>query len=179
MTTNSDMTLFEQSVGAVQPTAEWFRMADEFAAMVNKKPNAKAIKVNKFANGSQYVEVGYMEAQLDRITKGLWNVEVVDTKIMGNSICATVRVRFFHWHFKTWISRDGVGACPIEVKSGASPVDFSQINAKAISKNLPVAKTEAFKNACKSIGNLFGRHLNRDFQHDYVPMDEVKQFVNS
>lgn len=178
-TTDQSLSLFEQTVGAVQPTSEWFRLADEFATMVSKKPAPKAIKVNKFANNSQYVEVGYMEFQLDRLTKGLWNVEVIDTKILGNSVCCTVRVKFFHWHFKTWITRDGVGACPIEVKSGASPVDFTQINAKAISKNLPVAKTEAFKNACKSIGNLFGRGLNRKFNHEYVPMEEVSQFVNS
>lgn len=174
-----ELTLFEQSVNAITPSADWFRAADDFNKMVNKKPAPGALKRNKFANNSEYVEVGYMEFQLDRITKGLWNIEVVDSKIMGNSICCTVRVRFFHWHYKTWISRDGVGACPIEVSKGASPVDFTQINAKAISKNLPVAKTEAFKNACKSIGNLFGRHLNRDFQHDYTPMDEMNQFVNS
>lgn len=174
-----ELTLFEEAIQQIKPTPEWYKAADDFCAMVNKKPSPKAIKVNKFANNSQYVEIGYMEMKLDQVTKGLWATEVLDTKLIGNSICVTVRVRFFHWHFKTWLHRDGVGACPIEVKSGSSPVDFSQINSKAISKNLPVAKSEAFKNACKSIGNLFGRHLNREFQHEYVSDPQTEQFLNS
>jgi len=174
-----ELTLFEEAIQQIKPTPEWYKAADDFCTMVNKKPSPKAIKVNKFANNSQYVEIGYMEMKLDQVTKGLWATEVLDTKLIGNSICVTVRVRFFHWHFKTWLHRDGVGACPIEVKSGSSPVDFSQINSKAISKNLPVAKSEAFKNACKSIGNLFGRHLNREFQHDYVSDPQTEQFLNS
>ena len=173
------LNLFEQTVASVQPTQEWLKQADEFMKMVSAKPSTKAIKKNPFANNAEYVEVGYMEMKLDQITRGLWNSEVIDTKIMGNSICCTVRVRFFHWHFKTWLHRDGVGACPIEVKKGASPVDFSQISAKAIQKNLPVARTEAFKNACKSIGNLFGRHPNREFQHEYQPEPKMEQFINS
>lgn len=174
-----ELTLFEEAIQQIKPTPEWYKAADDFCTMVNKKPSPKAIKVNKFANNSQYVEIGYMEMKLDQVTKGLWATEVLDTKLIGNSICVTVRVRFFHWHFKTWLHRDGVGACPIEVKSGSSPVDFSQINSKAISKNLPVAKSEAFKNACKSIGNLFGRHLNREFQHEYVSDPQTEQFLNS
>lgn len=175
----SELTLFEQQAQGVQVSKEFFQLADEFQKLVSKKPAPGAILKNQFANNSEYVEVGYMEMKLDQITKGLWNVEVKDVKVLGNAVVCTVSVRFFHWHFKTWVTRDGVGACPIEVKSGASPVDFSQINAKALTKNVPVAKSEAFKNACKSIGNLFGRHLNRKFQHDYVPEAELNnKFAN-
>lgn len=175
---NQELTLFEQQMQAVHPTAEWFKQADEFQKLFSKKPAPGAIKKNKFANDSEYVEIGYIEMKLDQITKGLWNTEVKDVKLIGNSICVTIRLSVFHLSYKTWIHRDGVGACPIEVKSGSSPVDFSQITAKAIQKNLPVAKTEALKNAAKSLGNVFGRHLNRQFQHEYVVEPQLEQFIN-
>lgn len=187
-----ELTLFEEAIQQIKPTPEWYKAADDFCLMVNKKPSPKAIKVNKYANNSQYVEIGYMEMKLDQITKGLWNTEVLDTKLIGNSICVTVRVRFFHWHFKAWLHRDGVGACPIELKAtkyrkdgtveeqgAAHALDFEKLQSRAIQKNLPVAKSEAFKNACKSIGNLFGRHLNREFQHEYVGESQMEQFLNS
>lgn len=178
MENNHELTLFEQQMQSVVPTADWFKKADEFQKLFSRKPAAAAIKKNKFANDSEYVEIGYIEMKLDQITKGLWNTEVKDVKLIGNSICVTIRLSVFHLSYKTWIHRDGVGACPIEVRKDASPVDFSQITAKAISKNLPVAKTEALKNAAKSLGNIFGRHLNRQFQHEYAPEAALEQFVN-
>lgn len=178
MENNKELTLFEQQMQSITPTADWFKQADEFQKLFSKKPHPASIKKNQFANNSEYVEIGYIEMKLDQITKGLWNTEIKDVKLIGNSICVTIRLSVFHLSYKTWIHRDGVGACPIEVTKGSSPVDFSQINAKAISKNLPVAKTEALKNAAKSLGNVFGRHLNRQFQHEYVADANLEQFIN-
>lgn len=175
---NQELTLFEQQMQSVTPTAEWFKQADEFQKLFSKKPQPSAIKKNKFANDSEYVEIGYIEMKLDQITKGLWNTEVKDVKLIGNSICVTIRLSVFHLSYKTWIHRDGVGACAIEVKKDAHPTDFTQLNAKAIQKNLPVAKSEALKNAAKSLGNIFGRHLNRQFQHEYVADVSLDQFIN-
>ena len=59
-----------------------------------------------------------------------------------------------------WLSYPGVGAVPIELKGGSDPTDFSQINPKALHKNVPAALSFAISNAAKKIGKLFGSHLN-------------------
>ena len=35
----------------------------------------------------------------------------------------------------------------------------------------PKANIEAFKNACKRIGKLFGQDLNRKFEEEYTPFN--------
>jgi len=58
------------------------------------------------------------------------------------------------WH-------DGIGACQLQTKSGASAADLANINNGALSMAFPIAKTVAIKDACDHFGKLFGADLNR------------------
>ncbi len=92
-----------------------------------------------------------------------WQVEQHgQPQILGNSIVISVHLKVFNPILGTWMTYAGVGAVPIELKGGSDPTDFSQMNSKAMHKNVPAALSFAVNNAAKKIGKLFGSHLNRN-----------------
>lgn len=133
---------------------------NEFKKILDTSPKAKWIHSNKYANGAKYISVHVIEDLLNKIFP-FWDLKQVgEAKILGNSVVVSVELRVFNPLINQWICYAGIGAVPIEVKSGASPTDFSQINAKAMHKNVPAAMAYAMKNAAKKIGRIFGSHLN-------------------
>lgn len=74
---------------------------------------------------------------------------------------------------------DGVGAWPIQLDSGAKPLEIEKIKQDAIQKNAPAAESLALKNAAKKLGNLFGDGQGDiEFEGVYskeVPLDEIKK----
>lgn len=149
-----------------------------FMNIVSTKPNPSVLKANPFANNAKYVPIGIIQMKLDQIFLGHWEWEITDTKILGNAICVTGVLRVLHPFTRHWIKRSGIGAIPFELKSGSNPNEAEKINAKAVTKNAPAANAEAFKNACKTLGNMFGRHLNRDFDANYKPEDQIDDLLN-
>ena len=103
---------------------------------------------------------------------------ITTSKIVANAITVSGDLRFFHPYIKQWITRSGVGAIPLELKKGSGANEAEMINSKAVSKNYPAANAEAFKNAAKTIGNMFGRSLNRDFNAEYKPEDNIDKILN-
>ena len=57
--------------------------------------------------------------------------------------------------------QDGVGANPLQVNSGKKPMDSDEIKSNAVMLALPIAETNAVKDAADKIGRIFGRDLNR------------------
>jgi hypothetical protein len=139
--------------------------------LLNKKPNKEWVKVNPYANNAQYIPIERIELLLRKYYID-HRVEVKDIKNMFNGIVCTVRI-----HLLTeagWTFTDGVGASQIQTKKGTSPADLANINNNAIEMCAPKAKAEAFKNAAKSLGRIFGSDLNRKEDLDYgilQPMD--------
>ena len=144
-------------------------MFDKFNQITGKKPVKQAIKKNKYANNSDFLEIGYYEMKLDQLFLGLWSVDNLKWEMVANSICVSLEVKIFHPIAQAWITRAGVGACDIQLESGSKVLSPETIKSKALEKNFPTAKAIAFKNACKSFGNIFGRHLNREFHFDFIP----------
>lgn len=151
--------------------ADMVEALNNFQQKVGKKndKHSAIVKSNPFANNAEYYPIGYLQMKLDQIFYGLWEWKVNSLQVAGNAVVAYGDLRYFHPIAKTWITRSGVGAMPIELKSGSNANDAQNINHKAMQKNVPAAEAYAFKNAAAKIGNLFGRHLNRkDFAHDFV-----------
>jgi len=136
-----------------------------FLGLMNHKPNRSAIKTNKFANNAQYLPIEYYEMKLDEIFLGLWRSRCIGegARVMGNAIIYDIEVDFFHPIYKQWLTRAGTGAVEIQLDA-----ETKLVKGKALQKNAPAAKAEAFKNACKSIGRLFGRDLNRKDSKDFT-----------
>ncbi|MCG9971030.1 hypothetical protein [Christiangramia crocea] len=139
-----------------------YQNLQEFKQLVNTAPRKTWIKTNKFSQNAKYLPIGIVEELLSGIFP-FWQVEQHgEPKILGNSIVISVHLKVFNPLLGQWQSYAGVGAVPIELKGGSDPTDFTQMNSKAMHKNVPAALSFAVNNAAKKIGKLFGSHLNRN-----------------
>lgn len=132
----------------------------EFKALVSTSPRPQWVKVNKYSQNAKYLPIRIVEELLSEVFP-FWQVEQLgEAKILGNSVVVSVTLKVYNPLIGQWLSYSGIGAVPIEVKSGAHPTDFTQINPKALHKNVPAALSFAVSNAAKKIGKLFGSSLN-------------------
>ena len=149
-----------------------------YNVLMNIKPPASWIKINKYANNSKYIPIDKVEFLLTKIF-GRFKVEIIRTQLMGNSVEATVRLHYFHPVYKEWDWMDGIGAKNIQCDAGASASDWSKIKIDGVQKASPIAVSEAEKNAAKKLGRLFGRDLNRDNVIDYGTLIDENKFNNA
>ena len=140
---------------------------DNFLKETSRKPQERLIKKNKFAGDSEYLEIGYLEAKLDQVYMGLWSVENMNVQQMINGVCVHLDLKVFHPVAGVWLTRSGVGFKEFQLKSGMTEPSPANLSAKALQRDVPIAAAEAFKNSCKKLGNVFGRHLNRGFQAEH------------
>ena len=142
-----------------------------FQKELGKTPDKRHWKQNQFANNSNYLEIGFLEMMLDRKYFGLWSLKVDEVAPLVNAVRVTVTLSVFHPVGRVWIHRSGIAAKEFQLKAGARDPLPENLSAKALERDVPIAKAEAFKNAVKSLGNTFGRSLNRKFDSDFVPDD--------
>lgn len=133
---------------------------DEFNVLINQNPPAKWIKTNPYANNSKYLPIDKVELLLRKIYKDV-DIEVLRESVMFNALTVTVRIHYTHPVTGQKGFKDGVGAKQIQTKKGSSPADFTNINNNAVEMALPIAKTNAIKDACHTLGRIFGGDLNR------------------
>lgn len=147
---------------------------NEFNRLVNCNPKPEWIKQNKFANNSNYIPVGIVEYLLTSIYLK-WRIEVKGVQVIANSAVVTVRLFVLDPISGEWDWQDGVGASPIQTKSGAAATDFSQVNTSAVQMAVPAAESYAFKDAAEKLGKLFGKDINRaEMSADYTRMQDTK-----
>ena len=123
----------------------------------------------------EYLPIDKVELLLDRLFKS-WEVEVKDYRVVANSICVhiTLKVVDFNGNERRI---DGLGAAPLQTKSGASPVDQSALLTDAVMKALPSAKSFAIKDAAEHLGVIFGRNLGRG--NTAQPKQNVNAQINN
>lgn len=143
---------------------------DELKLLLNSPPPDAWVQKNKFANNALYLSIDKVELLLDKIFQE-WKVEVLETKVIFNAISVNVRVHYLNPVTGLWSFHDGVGAKELQTKSGTGVLkpDFSNVNGSAVEMALPIAKTNAIKDACDHLGKLFGRDLNRKMAIDFIP----------
>ena len=133
------------------------------AIVLDRQPDSKFVEANKYAGNSKFLGIGYIEQMLDLIDP-CWSFLPVDRGVYGNSFIYEGLLELTHPLTGDKIRRTGIGAVPIELdaKRATSAIDFEHINPKAMHKNVPAARSYALKNAAQSIGDIFGRNLNRN-----------------
>lgn len=150
------------------------KKTDELTYLLNQNPPIKWLKKNPYANNAIYIPIDRVEWLLKRIFKH-YKIEVIEVKQIFNGVCCVVRLHYFHPITGEWSFYDGVGAAQIQTKKGSSPAAMENINNNAVQLCVPIAKTEAVKNAAKSFGRLFGSDLNRKSKahyDDFLTFDE-------
>jgi len=146
---------------------------DNFLKRQSTKPKAGALKKNPFANNAEYLEIGYIQAELDRVFHGLWSWVVIDTQSLINGVMVSGTLKVFHPVTQMWIERSGIAFKQYQLKKDVTEPIPANLSAKALERDIPIANSEAFKNAAKTLGNAFGRHLNRGFQFDHMPDENI------
>ena len=155
------------------PFIEKFRKAfEDFQRILNKQPSKKNIKKNKLANDSDYIPISILEKQLDEVYGGLWKYRVTQIFQLLNSIVVVLELEVYH-PSGVWIMRGCIGAVPIQLKKDENDITPNTINKMAVQMNAPSAKSFALSNAIQSLGEVFGRNINRKEQDlDYIYMTE-------
>lgn len=155
------------------------RQQDELKKVFSTQPKPANVKTNKYAGNSRYLEIGYLEALLDRhfLT---WDLRIDSVQLILNAIVVNVTIECMTVAGNK-ITRSGVGASEVQTVKGAKVLDITTIGSKALEKNVPIAKATAVKNAIQTLGNAYGRNLNRNFNHEHIPDNDIlgKVFNNN
>ena len=131
-----------------------------FQAMINQAPPKEWIKDHPFIKGYKYLPIERVESMLRSVFQK-WEWKVNDYRVIANSITVHGTLRVLEPVTNEWLSYDGLGAVDIQMKSGSTSFDFSNIVSGAIQKNLPAAESYALKDAAEKLGTIFGGNLNR------------------
>jgi len=134
----------------------------EFQIQTTKEPSKSEVKFNEMAGNAKYIPIGVLEKKLDETYLGLWKTSNGHYEVIANSLTYSIDLEVLHPVLGIWIKRNGVGAVPIQLQKGQKEMNFSTINTFAIQKGLPSAKSFALRNAIQSLGDYFGRGLNRE-----------------
>lgn len=137
----------------------------QLAVILNSPPSPAWIKQHPIYK-TDYLPIERVEWLMTRIF-GRWRVEILDTKLMVNSVVVTVRVHYRDPLTGEWEWMDGIGAKELQMNSGSNPTDITQIKGTALVLACPIAETSAQKDACEKLGKIFGKDLNRKDNLDY------------
>jgi len=144
--------------------------AQNFLKRINKPVTPKEIKVNKFANDSKYIPISFIETRLDQYFFGFWETVNFRTQVIVNEVVGSIDLRVKHPVTGEWLTRTGAAGVPIQMKSGSGVTQVAEKIHNTLVKDYPHLKAMCVLNACKSLGKLFGRDLNRKFEDDYQPL---------
>jgi hypothetical protein len=174
------------------PDAETdFRLKlQNFCTVLSRIPDHKELQ--KTPDGKAwYLPVDFVETTLDELFYGLWETKEFQWKAIANEITASIVLRVFHPTAKTWLERTGCASYPIMVDAPPKNSDgtdkligqeknrwYLDVNNKkpnALDMGLPKLKTDCLKNAALSLGNIFGRNINRKLNDTYKPITKWNQ----
>lgn len=133
---------------------------NELQVILNQDPPDQWIKTHEFVKNWRYIPTDKIELMLTRIFIKWW-VEVLDYKLVANSLAVHVRLFYVSPITGETLHQDGVGAAPLQIEKGYGAIDFNYMKSGAAQMALPSAKTYAIKDAAELIGRVFGRDLNR------------------
>ncbi len=164
-------TLTIKKIEDLVAKAENISGLQNFTELLNKAPDPKKVQVNKNANNSKYLPISSVEAKLDQLFFGLWETKNFKWTREVNEMVGSLELSVYHPVIKEWITKNGVGAVPIQQEAKTPIADILAKKYKnALVKDFPHMEAECIKNAAKKFGKVFGRDLNRDFEDVYTPL---------
>ena len=142
----------------------------QLATLLNHEPDPKWIKQHPVYK-TDYIPIERIEWLLTNIfTK--WRVEVLNVVQMLNSAVVTVRLHYLDPITNTWEWQDGLGAHNFQLDQGANATEFEKLKSNAVKLAVPIAETEAVKDASDKLGKLFGKDLNRKTSTNYAGISD-------
>jgi hypothetical protein len=145
-------------------------LLQNFQARLNAAPNPKEVKENKASGMAKYLPISFIEMTLDEYFFGLWETKDFKWQVCGNEIVGSITLRYKHPVTGDWLERTGAAATMIRLRKDSNVTDISAKIFNALEMDFPHLKADCLVNACRSIGKLFGRDLNRAFEDQYRPL---------
>ena len=133
---------------------------NQLNVLLNAEPPAGWVKQHPMTKNVKYLPIERVEYLLTRIFLK-WNVEIKSVQIVANSVVVCVRLHYQDILSEEMLWQDGIGAAPIQTKSGAGAMEWDKTLNDAVMKAAPAAESYAIKDAAEKIGKLFGKDLNR------------------
>lgn len=169
--TSAVLPTLAEIFGADADSLELAAQAESLNAILNVNPPAKWVKEHPIVK-HKYIPIDKVEYLLRKIFKK-FRIEVTNQGTSFNGVWVTVRVHYYDPSLGEWNFQDGIGASQLQTKKGTSPADLANVNNGAIAMAFPIAKTEAVKDACHLIGNIFGANLNRVDTLEFTPDTDI------
>lgn len=162
-----------------------FRMKlQNFTTLLSRTPAANELQ--KTPDGkAMYLPIDFVETSLDELFYGLWETKNFEWKPIANEITASITLRVFHPTANVWIERIGTASIAVMVDKAPDnlvgqdrnrwALDVGNKKPNALDMGLPKLKTDCIKNAALSLGNVFGRNINRKLNDTYKPLTKWTQ----
>lgn len=165
---------------------EMMLLRSELNVLINNPPNPEWVKEHPVAKrvitdpvtGKVIKKLPVLYIPIERlqwlmkVVFGGYTVQIIDHKLIGNSVSVHVRLYFTDPLTGKADYQDGIGAAPVQMDSGSNATEFDKIKYNAIQIGLPAAKTFAEKDAITSLGRLFGSDLNRIEESEYFSLKD-------
>lgn len=171
LTEDNEMTIKENNLMVLlnqNPPDKWLK---EHPIATVKNASGQTVK-------ARYISIDRIEWLLSRIYQKWW-VQIIDTKLIANSVVVTVRLHVINPITGKEEWQDGIGAKDIQTDSGKGAMDWNFAKSAGVMLAAPSAETYAVKDAAEKFGKLFGKDINRagDISYDsllkYDPDPEI------
>lgn len=175
----TEITLFNPSEQALAKKSDIQVLADlqKFNMLCNEEPKSNWIQKNKYADNTDYIPIGILQSNLDRIFNGLWQTYDFHHSVIANELVGSIILEYFHPVMRCWIKRTGTGSVMIRFYSDKPKKDSKEVKqpeqkrsdkfalenkiTNALTMDYPHLEAQCLRSAMGKIGKLFGRDLNR------------------
>lgn len=140
-----------------------FKTREEYLTVLDSVlPDNYIVKRDIGGKSHKYIPIPIKQAMADNLFHQ-WNVIDENYNIMINELICTIKMQYTPGYTNAEICFcTGSASVPIQMDSGAKMHDFPAMKKKnALEYNLPGVRQEAIGNALETLGNIFGRSLNR------------------
>lgn len=144
---------------------------NQFMVLLNQPPPDSWLHEHPIVNGYKYLPISRVEYLLSRIFTKWW-VEIIETKLIANSVVIQVRLFVRNPITLETEHQDGIGATPIQTDKGSGASDWNAVKSDGVMKAAPAAESYAIKDAAEKFGKLFGKDLGR---RDLIAYDSILQ----
>lgn len=181
----------KNGVATLRDSKQTFKSLEDFTRLINEAPPKEGLQ--KTPDGkADTLTISHVEATLDEVYLGQWGTTDVNIQVVANEILVWLTLWVIHPLTKIKIERSGFAAVQITVDKAPDEIknNYQEKNRWALNLDnkkpnacylaFPKAKSEAIKNAAKTLGKIFGRELNRkvedtpeDFYSDLIDATEA------
>ncbi len=143
---------------------------EKFITYINRTPNANELEPTPDGK-AKTLPIDFVETTLDELFLGMWQTHSFTYTREFNEVIGSIILEVKNPITGEWIKRTGAASIVITQDKDATLETFNTTKKKnALDLTFPKLKAECVLNAARSLGNVFGRNLNRKKKDVYKPL---------